>query len=522
MTNPNAAQRVVVIDLGSNTARLIVLQAVPGHAWRLEDEIREVVRLRQGMTDAGLSAEAMERAFAALRLFKRFADAVRADVVIATATSAVRDSVNGKSFIRRVEKELKLALRILDGEREAFYGVIGALNDVALTRGAVIDIGGGSAQVSQIADRAYVRGQSAPLGALALTERFIRHDPPTDAEIDAVRREIGQQLDHFTWLDGVTGDLVGLGGTIRNVARMDALRVGYPLPTLQGYVVAKNSVAESIRLLRELPLKQRLKVPGLRGDRADIILPGIMVLHAVMERLGADEVTVSINGLREGLFYEHFWGHWENPVIPDIRSFGVLNLARIYQYQKIHANHVRFLAGRLFEQTSVLHGYGAAERELLEAAAILHDIGVLISYDDHDRHSQTLIEHAGLPGFTPREIALIALLTRYHRKGTPALGAYAALMRPDDEQLLLRMAALLRTAEYLERGRSSAVDDVAVSWGGKRGEGEYLRLTLIADEYPAVEMWDAQRNAAELLEKAFGKAVRLESTVAPEGMRQKK
>ena len=120
MSNPNVTQRVVVIDLGSNTARLIVLQAVPGHAWRLEDEIREVVRLRQGMTDEGLSAEAMERAFAALRLFKRFADAVRADVIIATATSAVRDAVNGKTFIRRVERELKLELRILDGEREAF------------------------------------------------------------------------------------------------------------------------------------------------------------------------------------------------------------------------------------------------------------------------------------------------------------------------------------------------------------------------------------------------------------------
>ena len=231
-------------------------------------------------------------------------------------------------------------------------------------------------------------------------------------------------------------------------------------------------------------------MPGLRSDRADIILPGAMVIHAVLERMGVPALTVSVNGLREGLFFEHFWGHWAEPVSADIRSFGVLNLARIYQYQKTHANHVRFLAGRLFDQLAPLHGYGLAERELLGVAALLHDIGTLISYEDHDQHSQTLIINAGLPGFTPREIALIALLTRYHRKGTPDPGHFQALLTERDGPQLTRLAAILRLAEYLERGRSSAVDDVAVSWGGRQKgkEDSFLRLTLIADHYPGVEI----------------------------------
>jgi exopolyphosphatase/guanosine-5'-triphosphate,3'-diphosphate pyrophosphatase len=204
-------------------------------------------------------------------------------------------------------------------------------------------------------------------------------------------------------------------------------------------------------------------------------------------------------------------------VISDIRSFGVLNLARIYQYQKTHANHVRFLAGRMFDQLRPLHGYGPAERELLAAAALLHDLGTIIGYDDHDQHSQTLITNAGLPGFSPREIALIALLTRYHRKGTPNPGIYASLLQRGDDLLLMRLAAILRLAEYLERGRTSAVDDIAISWGSDGIEqGDYLRLTLIADVYPAVEIWQTQRNALELVARAFARRVTLDSTAAPE------
>ena len=147
--NTRASQRVAIIDLGSNTARLVVMNAVPGYSYRLEDEIREVVRLRQGMTGQGLSDAAVGRALSTMRLFKRFCDSTGADVILSTATSAVRDAANGAAFVERVEEELGLQLRILDGEREAYYGVIGALNEVSLRDGCILDIGGGSAQGSR-------------------------------------------------------------------------------------------------------------------------------------------------------------------------------------------------------------------------------------------------------------------------------------------------------------------------------------------------------------------------------------
>ena len=504
-------QRIAVIDLGSNTARMVVMSAVPGYSFRLEDEIREVVRLRQGMTDRGLSDEATARALSTLRLFKRFCDSTKVQVILPTATSAVRDAANGRAFVDRVRREFGLQLRVLDGEREAYYGALGALNEVDLGDGCVLDIGGGSAQLSEVREGRYRRGESRTLGSLALSERFVRSDPASDAEVEAIAAEVAAQLRGIPWLSDCHGHrLVGLGGTIRNLAKIDSERQDSPLSTLHGHVLSRRSVEKSVHLFGSLALEKRQKIPGLSADRADIILSGALVVLGALDALEVDELTISTGGLREGVFAEYFWQHLPYPVIPDVRRFSVLNVARNYRYEKRHAGHVRFLAGRLFEQLTPLHGYGAAERELLDAAALLHDLGTVIAYDGHHKHSQTLIHYNGLAGFAPREIAIIALLARYHRKGTPSREGYGRLLDASDETRLRRLAAILRLAEFLERGRNAAVDDVIVSWGE-----DFLRLTLIADEHPAVELWETERNAVPLVETAFGRKVHIDTLAAP-------
>ena len=513
-------QHIAVIDLGSNTARVVVIGAVLGHSYRLVDEIREVVRLRQGMTTGNMTEASMARALFTLRLFKRFCDSYGVDLIIPSATSAVRDARNGPRFVERVERELGLSLRVLDGEREAYYATLGALNEVPMSHGFVVDIGGGSAQITEVRDRRFLHGASLPLGALALSEQFIKRkeiiseDVFTAAESRAVQTTIDDQIDTIPWLQKKKlkpgQALVGLGGTIRNLAKMEAARSHYPLNTLHGFALSRQSVERSIRQLTDLPLVERRKAPGLNSDRADIILPGAMVIQSIMDRLEAEQLTISVNGLREGLFFEHFWDHLTYPVVADVRGFGVLNMARVYRYQKSHAVHVRFLAGRLFSQLVPLHGYGAAGRELLDSAALLHDLGTVIGYENHHKHSQMLIVNSGLPGFTPRETAIIALLARFHRKGKPTTREFGALLAGDDKRLVTQMAAILRLAEYLERGRNANVDDVIVTW-----DDETLRLTLVADEYPAVELWDAERNALSLMELAFKRRVIFESTAVP-------
>ena len=504
-------RRIAIIDLGSNTARVIVMSARAGYAYRLEDEIREVVRLQQGMTKHGLSDEAMARAIFTLRLFNRFCKSLQVDAILATATAAVREAANGRIFIERVRREVGLSLRILDGDQEAYYGTIGALNEVPLVQGFTLDIGGGSAQLSEVRKRQFYRGQSLPLGALALTEKCVTSDPISEGDFEAVQSEIEQHLATISWLKQSSGPLVGLGGTIRNLAKIESSRQNYPLHTLHGFILSRASVEESIDLFRQLPLAERQNISGLKRDRADIILPGALVVLAVMKHLNVNQLTISINGLREGLFCEQFWQHLPYPVVGDVRRFSVLNMARVYQYQKNHAMHVRFLAGRLFEQWAPLHGYDAGEQELLDAAALLHDLGSIISYHNHHKHSQTLITNSGLSGFSPREIALIALLARYHRTGDPSTAEFGLLFGDEDNLRLTRLSAILRLAEFLERGRNATVDDITASW-----DDSDLYLTLIADEYPAVELWEAERNALTLMETAFGRKLYLSSSAAPD------
>ena len=224
--------RIGIIDLGSNTARLVIMAAIPGFSYRMVDEIREVVRLRQGMSRKGLDSEAVERGMSTLRLFKRFCDTTGVEVVLATATSAVREAANGGEFVDRVESEIGLSIRVLSGEEEACYGVIGSLNEVPIEQGLVLDIGGGSAQISEVKDGRFSRGKALTLGALALTERFVSTDPIANREYSAVQEEIERQLDSVGWLKRRDGnELVGLGGSIRNLASMEAKRQGYPLNT---------------------------------------------------------------------------------------------------------------------------------------------------------------------------------------------------------------------------------------------------------------------------------------------------
>ena len=505
------AQRVAIIDLGSNTNRLVVLNTQVGYSYRLEDQVREVVRLRHGMTEHGLSAEAFERGFSTMRLFKNFCDSTKVAKIIAVATSAVREAANGPLFVQQVREKIGLELQVLTGEQEAYYDTLGALNEVSIQKGVILDIGGGSIQLSEVCKRRYQQGVSLTLGALALTERFVSHDPLTKDEYAAIQAEIERQLDTVKWLKKQDREpLIGLGGTIRNLAQIQAENDNYPLYTLHGFVLKRQSVEESVRLFRKLPIDERRNIPGLTPDRADIILPGAMTLLEVMKRMDVEEIAISQNGIREGVFLEYFWEHLDPPILPDVRRFSVLNLARFYNYEKEHSNHVRFLAERIFWQLTSLHEYGSKVFDLLDAAALMHDVGRIIDYRGHHKHSQTLVENNGLPGYSPRELALIGLLTRYHRKGNPSIDGYEMLLDEDDLKLLTRLSAILRMAETLERGRDANVNDVIVTW-----DDDELRLTLITDAYPSVELWQAERNAAPLMAAAFERDVRLDSLAPP-------
>jgi exopolyphosphatase / guanosine-5'-triphosphate,3'-diphosphate pyrophosphatase len=498
-------QRIGVVDLGSNTTRLIVMAYQPHYAFKLIDEIKETVRLIEGASENNVLQPApVERAIKALRMFNALARALDVPQVIGVATSAMRDARNQAEVLFRINHETGCEFRVISGEDEAYYGYLGVLNSLPVRDGFIIDIGGGSAQITQVRGRGFVQSISLPLGAVRMTERFLRDDPPSKSEWRALEEHIDGELQRHRWfrLSGAM-QLIGLGGTIRNIANIDQHLHKYPLDLLHGYTIGRDRVEHICDELRRRTLKERAELPGLNDERADVIVAGALVLRQMLRASNADEMQICGQGLREGVFYEQFLPGLAPPIIPNVRSFAVENLARAYNYQHIHVTQVRELALQMFDQLQPLHRYGPWERELLAASATLHDIGVDVNYYDHHKHSAYIILNSALPGYSHREIALIALLTRHHRKGAVDVSDLRGVLHDDDEQRVARLAALLRIAEYLERSKSQVVSSVRCTIDG----AVTIACETVGDA--SVEIWDANRRAS-LFRKAYGVDVTIE------------
>jgi exopolyphosphatase/guanosine-5'-triphosphate,3'-diphosphate pyrophosphatase len=265
---------------------------------------------------------------------------------------------------------------------------------------------------------------------------------------------------------------------------------------VQGFSLHKKVLDEMVDDFAGMTPAERAKVPGIKPERGDVILASAMVIQAVMEAGGFDSLEVTEAGLREGVFLSRLLGHRDPPLFNNVRRASVRNLAAEYHQLNAHTEHVAELA---LDMWDALGSGDPLERELLWAAAMLHDIGMSIDYDDHHKHSRYLILNAGLPGLSPRETALIGQMARYHRKGDPTLGQFAALGGKGDDALLTRCAAVLRVAEQLERSRDQAVDRVRVKVDDGRVE-----LQLDAHEDVTIARWAAQ-NEAEVFKKAFGR-----------------
>ena len=500
---PTTEHRRAVIDLGSNSFRLVVFTAGPGW-WERTDEIYENVRIGEGMVSTGeLGDEPMGRAFATIDVFTHFcaATGIAPQDIDAVATSAIREASNGEAFVERVRAEAGLAVRVISREEEARYGYLAAVNSSTLRDGVVLDIGGGSLQLVHVRDRHAVALESWRLGAVRMTERFLPDgDPASAKELDRLRRHVADKLERAPWIaQGGHGRLVGIGGTIRNLATAASRAAGMPEIGIQGYVVDAAALDGLVERLAALPARERGGITGIKAARADIILAGAVTVQTVLHETGAAGLEATEAGLREGVFFAGYLPG-DPPLVDDVRTASVQNLASRFRVNPAHTNHVAALALGLFDELAAvgLHPGDPVERQLLWAAAVLHDIGVAVDYDDHHKHTRYLILNAGLPGFSPAEVALIAQVTRYHRKGMPDPGDLAALF--DDKALrrLDRCSVLLRLGEDLERSRDQLVRQVAVAV-----DGEDVTLTLEAEGDPRVSRWAARRET-ELFARAFG------------------
>jgi exopolyphosphatase/guanosine-5'-triphosphate,3'-diphosphate pyrophosphatase len=496
------AQSLAVVDCGSNSFRLVVFTYTDAW-WKRTDEIHESVRVGEGLDATGeLQPEPVERALETLELYAHFCRAAGIGAVRTVATSAIRDAANQAAFLEAARERSGLTVEVLSGEAEARYGYLAAVNSTTLSQGVVLDLGGGSLQLTRVEGRRAVDCRSWPLGAVRMTERFFPNgDKPKRKQVKALREHVASAIEGAAWLDE-GGRLTGVGGTVRNLAAAAQLAAGLPSYGVQGFRVTRDALGELIERFAGMTAAERAQVPGIKAARGDLILAGALVIDTVMEAGGFGLLEATDAGLREGVFFEARFG--PDP-INDVRRATVLNLAAQYHADFAHIEHVAKLALELWDSLAAhgLHRGDPLERELLWAAAMLHDIGTAIDYDDHHKHSRYLILSAGLPGYSPREVGLIGQAVRYHRKGTPSLGEFAPLAREGDDALLNRLAACVRIAEQLERSRDQAVHacDVQLDDGA-------VELTLRACEDVTIARWATERQG-DVFRRAFGRELRV-------------
>jgi len=500
--------RIAVIDMGSNSFRLVVFQHEPGSWWSLADEIREPVRVSAGMGDEGVLAPApMERAIATAAVFASFLEASGVERVDVVATSAIRDAPNRDELLGEIRRRTGLEVRVISGAEEAWYGYLAIVNSTTLVDGFGIDVGGGSVQVMHIAARGLLEVESVRLGAVRVSEAFLPGEQAKPKQLKALREHVARTLSEFEWWAGHGERLAAIGGTVRNLASAVQKRMDLPDVDEQGFVLTRDALEELIELLAERPASERGALPGIKPDRGDVILGGALVVAAAMEHGGFAELEVAEAGLREGVFFEHLLADRSPPLLEDVRTASVENLARRFRTDPPHVAHVAKLSLELFDalRDAGLNDLGDGDRQLLWAAGLLHDIGMTVDYDDHHRHSHYLIVHAGLAGYSPREVDLVALIARYHRKGTPDPGELGAMRRDGDRERLLLLCGLIRLAEQLERSRDQAVASVRLR---ASDDGVVLEVVPRAGADPAVAIWAAGRGSG-LLAEALGRTVEI-------------
>jgi exopolyphosphatase/guanosine-5'-triphosphate,3'-diphosphate pyrophosphatase len=497
------SHRLAAIDVGTNSLRLVIAEALRGGNYRVLDEEKSTTRLGRELSHTGrLNPEAVERSLEALRRMKQIALGFQVRELRVIATCAVREAEDGPEFVRRAKAELDLDIEVISAQKEAHLAFLSVSRNFALEgkNVAVADIGGGSTELILASGNIIEDICTTPLGAVRVTEEHGNGRAQTYEEFEVMLANIDRELrKHTKKVILEPHVLIGSGGTFTSLAEMvqaSKSQVGLPL---RGAEVTRAEVRHLLDRLRKLAPEQRRALPGLSPDRADIILGGIAVIDRIMHRFDLNRVLIHDRGVRDGLMLtmiDRSLGRSNDD--PHNREAAVERFAANCNVDMTHARHVARLAGMIFSQLIDVARLDPADQSLLEAAARLQDVGYLINYEKHHKHSYYLILNSRLSGFQPHELEIVANIARYHRGADPKRKhENFATLQPRDQQRVRKLAAILRLAGGLDRANSQQVQALSLSVSEGRA-----KLLVIAPQLPEVDLWAARRRA-EPFERAF-------------------
>ncbi|MBN3889666.1 MAG: Ppx/GppA family phosphatase [Nostoc sp. JL31] len=521
-TQPSKQHRIIAaIDLGTNSLHMVVVKIDPTlPAFSIIAREKETVRLGdRNLTTGELKPEIIKKAIAALGRFQEVAKTINAETIIAVATSAVREAPNGKDFLHTIETELGLSVNLISGQEEARRIYLGVLSGMEFNNQphTIIDIGGGSTELI-LGDSQQARTlTSTKVGAVRLTSELITTDPISTPEFQYLQayargmleRSVEEILANLEL--GESPRLVGTAGTIETLAMIHAREKSGVIPsTLNGYQFSFKDLQELVNRLRKLSNSERAEISGMPEKRPEVILAGAVILQEAMTLLGSELITVCERSLREGVIVDWMLTHG---LIEDklryqssVRERNVLKLADKYHINLEYSDRVAKFAESLFDQTQgTLHHWGTDERQMLWAAAILHNCGHYISHSSHHKHSYYLIRNGELLGYTETEIEIIANLARYHRKSPPKKKHenYQSLLTKQQRQIVSQLSAILRLAVALDRRQIGAVAQVQCEYYQQLRQVNLLIFPSQSDDDCALELWSLDYKKG-VFEEEFG------------------
>ena len=521
-----------IIDIGSNSIRLVLAEIRNGNYFRIIDDVKRTVRLGMDMTpDGRLNPVRMEMAMNTLCEFKWLCEAQGVSELIVVATEAVRKASNQTEFLRQVQSELGLNIRILSGAEEAYYDYFGVINSMDFSDGLIMDIGGASTELIRVEGRIAKEAISLPFGAINLTRRFNLTEKMTAETEKELFTYLMSQFKNVAWLEESRNcPLVGVGGTVRNIGKISRRKSNYPIDRSHNFEIDAGEVFEIYNLVKDKTSEQRKKIKGLSKERSDMFLGAASVAAALLKYCDLPQMLISGSGLREGLIYSTLQG--QKP-IEDVLDYSLRIVAQTLLVNAAHARQVWKLAESLYSQLTSLpeigkhvsnnpngnpadyqtdtpntQTVGNRRAKILKTAAILNDAGKIINYYNYHQHSFYMILNLPINGLSHKELIMAAftIMLSNNDKSDLAVFPYFRLLNDEEKIWVQRLGVILRLAECFDRTENGTVKKIICE---QKSDAWLIRLVDSSSDRSPVWERELARSCETAFAKAFGRKLQV-------------
>lgn len=459
-------EKIAIIDLGSNTARLVIARILDGGYFVIEDEFKESVRLSQDMErDGYLKAPRIAETVKTLKMFKKLCNSHKINTIIPVATAAVRRAKNQKSFLEEIAATTGIKLRVLSAEEEAAYVYHGVINSMDIPKGLIMEIGGGSTKIIHYNRRNILFYETLPFGAVTLTELFANDNLKPEEQAAKIEEFFTEQLKQMSWLPTIDEDtqFIGVGGSFRNLCKIGKMLRKYPLDMIHNYNMGIDDFNNIYDMLKVLDIDKKKKIKGISTGRADILPSAFSAIKAMVDYKGIKNIVISGCGLREGLMFNYAVPQTIEKPITDVMNHSIHTLIRYYELDAEHTARVVDLSTQLFKQLRVLHKFSRINLKILKVAANLHDCGNRIKYYNHQRHASYMILNSNLFALSHREIIMAALTAAAQRKDEVNLNdilKFKDILVEEDLDIIKKLGVMLRIAESFDRSKGGCIKGI--------------------------------------------------------------